>query len=438
MKTVSSNFAIALAKEEGTFCTMFLVTRTDGFVFAATDHDVDIVFDTVTYVASSGYIVTDIESKSDLNPDNLEITGMLTSPAITEDDLIAGKWDYASYRVFQVNWADLTQGAMKERAGKLGKVTIQRDQFVAELRGLMENYRTVIGRIVSPTCDANLGDSRCKVRMNPPVWQPNTAYALANGSFDGSVGSIVSPTTPNGFIFYCGTPGTSGSTEPSWTLINGGVTVDGSVDWQSFPAFTVTGAITGVNADQVTLYDSSRTEPGPTGGIAITGITNANPGVVTLASTPDPAFTDLEIVSISGVLGMDPVNAVTVVHNPSGNTFSLGTDTTETDAYPPYTGGGVVTPMGGTAGRFDNGTITFTSGANNGRSQDIVYYDVGRFTLFLPMPFPVSIGDTYVATAGCDKSLQTCRDRFFNQFNFRGSPYVPGLDKIVQVGRRAS
>ena len=40
--------------------------------------------------------------------------------------------------------------------------------------------------------------------------------------------------------------------------------------------------------------------------------------------------------------------------------------------------------------------------------------------------------------AGCDKSLATCRDRFDNLVNFRGEPYVPGLDKMVQMREELS
>jgi hypothetical protein len=264
------------------------------------------------------------------------------------------------------------------------------------------------------------------------VWQANTAYTLASGQADAGVGSIVSPTVPNGFIFYCGTPGTSGATEPTWTLIASGVTVDGSAVWQSFPALTVTSSITGVNADRVTLYDTARTEAGPSGGVAITGVSNANPGVV---STATQAFTEGELVTIAGVIGPASINAVTIVRNPTSTSFELGVDTSDTTDYPAYVSGGTVTPFGD-SGFFDGGVITFTSGLNNGLSMEVKSYVPGQITLALPVPYAVAIGDTYTMRAGCDKSLPTCRDRFFNIKNMRAWPFIPGLDKIVQVGRR--
>jgi len=33
---------------------------------------------------------------------------------------------------------------------------------------------------------------------------------------------------------------------------------------------------------------------------------------------------------------------------------------------------------------------------------------------------------------GCDKSLATCATRFANAVNFRGEPYLPGIDLLTR------
>lgn len=73
----------------------------------------------------------------------------------------------------------------------------------------------------------------------------------------------------------------------------------------------------------------------------ITGITNANPAVVTLSAPP--TFSNGDYVLITGVVGMTQVNNVTfIVANIAGNTFELqGIDSS---AYGVYGGGGIVTP----------------------------------------------------------------------------------------------
>jgi uncharacterized phage protein (TIGR02218 family) len=52
-------------------------------------------------------------------------------------------------------------------------------------------------------------------------------------------------------------------------------------------------------------------------------------------------------------------------------------------------------------------------------------------SLWQAMPEPVASGDTFIVTAGCDKTLATCRDRFANSENFRGFPHIPGNDFIM-------
>src|SRR5690606_10047660 len=130
-----------------------------------TDHDRDIVFDEITYSASTGFTPSAIENNASLSVDNLELEGMLSDTAITESDVLAGKYDFAEIEIFQVNYRDLSQGALKLRRGWLGEVSLQKQQFVAEVRGITQRLSQTVGEFFSPSCRATLGDSRCKVDM---------------------------------------------------------------------------------------------------------------------------------------------------------------------------------------------------------------------------------------------------------------------------------
>ena len=57
----------------------------------------------------------------------------------------------------------------------------------------------------------------------------------------------------------------------------------------------------------------------------------------------------------------------------------------------------------------------------------------GQFTFVLPMPNAIAVGDTFKAIAGCDKTFSTCYTNFNNALNFRGEPYVPGMDKLLST-----
>jgi len=335
-----------------------------GTVAAYTDHDQALIVSGTTYNPFSVGNATDVVTGNAFNPDTLDIGGDNSSAGITAADLRAGKWDFASFVLFAVNYADLTQGTMILRTGTIGEVTMERGEFKAELRGLIQSYSRGIGQLTSPSCRADFGDVRCGVDTS---------------------------------------------------------------------AYTVTGTIDSVGADNVTLYDAARTEAGPTGGTAISNVTRANPGRITLATALRvPNGTP---VSITGVTGMTTINTITVLTNGASDylSFDLSVDTR---AFTAYAGGGTVIELGSDSGYFDFGLITFTSGLNDDLSMEIKAYAVGQITLHLPMPYTVAAGDAYTLRAGCDKSLATCRDRYDNVVNFRGEPYIPGIDKMLAVGRK--
>jgi len=148
-----------------TLATCWKATLTNGTVVTATSHDRNIIFDGRTYLSAAAYTPSDVESSTDLAPDNVELEGLLASPAITDADIHSGVWDFAAVEIFQVNYRDLTMGRDRVREGRLGEVKGGRAMFRAELRGLTQAYSRRIVRLIQKECDADLGDSRCKVTI---------------------------------------------------------------------------------------------------------------------------------------------------------------------------------------------------------------------------------------------------------------------------------
>lgn len=90
-----------------------------------------------------------------------------------------------------------------------------------------------------------------------------------------------------------------------------------------------------------------------------------------------------------------------------------------------------------TAGTFNYGLITMTSGASVGTSMEIKTHITGQLTLQLEFPLGVAVGDTYEVIVGCAKRFnEDCVTRFSNGINFRGEPHLPGNDKIWTYGSR--
>ena len=85
-------------------------------------------------------------------------------------------------------------------------------------------------------------------------------------------------------------------------------------------------------------------------------------------------------------------------------------------------------------GWFTDGVVTFTNWQNLGRSMEIKAWtqSTAAVRLFLPMPMPVTVGDTLTLYPGCDKRLETCRDKFANVINRRAEDFVPGADVLTK------
>lgn len=380
-----------------------------------------------TYVASRSQIPSDVAGAADLSPENLELDGALDLPSWTEAEINAGVWDFASMCLFIVNYEDLSMGALIMRCGKIGEMTIERNNVKAEFRGVSQAYSRIIVRLLSPGCSWNLGDANCGVNMEaePVEWEPSTGYTA-------STNTIVTPTTPDGNWYICLTGGTSDAIEPTWNTVQGGVTEDGDVRWLTSSARLVSGTVTAVRGDSVTFESTDLTQPGPQDPVNIVSISKANPGVVT---TDVPlGLSNGAPVTQYGIGGMVALNGDTFIHNPSGNTYELGVDTT---SYPTYSGGGKVVPLGGSSGYFSYGIVTWLTGDNTGYQMEVKNYVPGQISLQLPMPNPIQIGDTFSVTVGCGKAFETdCRDKFGNQLRFGGFPYLPGIDRLILVGKQ--
>jgi uncharacterized phage protein (TIGR02218 family) len=78
---------------------------------------------------------------------------------------------------------------------------------------------------------------------------------------------------------------------------------------------------------------------------------------------------------------------------------------------------------------YEQGTITFTSGVNNGVTANIKSADSGNLYLSYPLLQAPATGDTFTAYQGCDHTMSTCQSKFNNLTNFRGFPFVPGAEQ---------
>lgn len=287
MKTASVDLKTHLGGSATMLATLWKLTLADSpeTVMGFTTHDVDIVYDGVTYLAATGITNTASQSGSDLSVDNQEVTGFLDSDTISEDDIRQGVYDNAEIEVLVVNWSDLTQGHYMLRKGTLGKVKMINGVFTAELRGLTQKLTTQLGSTYGAVCRAELGSQ---------------------------VMDVPAPQWPCGFNIE--------------TLRESGAVLS--------------------SADARTI-------------------------------TPEPG-------------------------SPSA-----------------------------ASGYFDNGLITFTTGALAGRTFEIRSWDGTDLKMFLPLPLQPAPGDEFSITPGCNHTTDDCINKFNNIVNFKGEPFIPGPDVVL-------
>ena len=283
MKSLPPALQAHLASGATTMSYCWRVTRHDGAVLGFTEHDRDLVYAGTTFAAASGFTASQIEQSLGLSVDNMDAAGALSSSAITDTDILAGRYDDAVVDLFWVNWADVAMG-VQIASGNIGEVKRQGVAFSAESRSIANRLNQKIGQTYERTCSARLGDARCGIDL---------ASSAFRGTATAETAGLTSQIIAAGLSGY-------------------------AKDW------------------------------------------------------------------------------------------------------------------------FSGGTLAFTAGANAGLTFEIKAHlrtaGVDILELWLPTPFPVVLGDTATATAGCRKTFAACKSKFDNHVNFRGFPLIPGTDVVTRYG----
>lgn len=478
-KTTTAGMDTHLAEEVTSLATCWRITRRDGVEFFFTDHDVDIVYDGNTYRADASYSRTAIQNDSTLAVDNLEVLGVFDSAEITEEDMRVGLFDYAQIRIFAVNWADLTDGDIKLRNGRLGEVTLtEQGIFNAELRGLTQMLSQNMIEVLQPECRADVGDNRCKLPVDPLVVLRETTYAV--GDFVRvSTGAGTTQEQYENRIYECTRAGLTDASEPSYDTTPGNITDDVSV--------AATGVLTltsnAGNNETVTLDAKVYTFQ--------TVLTDVD-GNVLIGATASDSLDNL-IAAITLGAGAGTKYAASMTPHPTVTAAAGAGDTMDVTAKTAGAAGnkivstetlsngsfGAVKLTGGVDGAiftcrqswmrhavvatvtdrkeftltltesravdnwFNDGAFEFEDGSNDGAVIEIRDWIQGTSTvkLFLPTPFTVPVGAKVRLYPGCDKRAATCEEKWAfgstlfvigNIKNFRGENFLPGTDELLR------
>lgn len=147
-----------------TIALCWRIERRDGVAIGLTAHDRDLAVDGFMYKAAPGMTPSAVKRSASLDADSMDVTGALSGAAISEADLLAGRWDGARVALFAVDWSAPAE-TVPLGEGTIGAVETRDGTMTAELRGVAAAFEAPVVETTSPECRAELGDRRCRVAM---------------------------------------------------------------------------------------------------------------------------------------------------------------------------------------------------------------------------------------------------------------------------------
>ena len=199
---MARNIPIQLLQHLGggatTMCAVVKITPVQpGYAeYGVTSHDLDVLYDDLVsgplnYSAAIGTEPSSLVASSDMSVaggESRQLMPVFDTPA-SEEDMVAGAYDFAKFVIYLVNYKDLTPGRhILLQTGTLGRNTITDNglSWTTELRGLTQALKQSITEKWSLSCRATFGSmpvgtgggvkeerSPCKFDASV-LWEPGT------------------------------------------------------------------------------------------------------------------------------------------------------------------------------------------------------------------------------------------------------------------------
>lgn len=145
-----------------TLCTLFRVTRTDGFVLRFTDHDRMVTLEGYEYFPAALASITAERREADLRSSNQEARGIVDGSTVLIPDLLGNKYRGAKVEQFLVDWR--RPWVWHYRATKrIRTMSYDGSGWIASMEGLTSQMQQPVGGRFGGThsqqCTYTLGDA---------------------------------------------------------------------------------------------------------------------------------------------------------------------------------------------------------------------------------------------------------------------------------------
>lgn len=157
-----------------TTCLLSRVRCRDGDLFGFTDLDVDLIYNpatvdpggtgddwgSLTHTAENGgFSLASLDMAADLSVDNTELSIVPSDTGLTEQVLLAGKFDGAEVRIYRVNYLDLSMGHECVAAGRLGNTRVSENVGFVEFLSLTDLLKEPEVDLWTIACPKKLGSA---------------------------------------------------------------------------------------------------------------------------------------------------------------------------------------------------------------------------------------------------------------------------------------
>lgn len=456
----STSFKDYLQGSTLTLATCWRLVAKSGKTVAATSHTKDLTltaYPNIVFKSAQGVVPSAVDNEAGLGSAGLEVDGVFAVDVISEESILNGDWDAAYFEVFTINYETPAMGEYVMFAGYIGNVKTYGQRFRAEGRPLSSKATQEIGMLYTPKCTVRLlGDSRCKLVVDGSVNAADGLPIRVTGTVTTGGSNVEfsdsSKNLPTGFFDYGILEFTSGVLAGKQSEIR---------------SFIGTGQVQNLTYVTDSSWKWSATNPAGwnTAGYSDAGWSNsyeqASIGAALWGYVANfPASTAKWIWShyTVGTAGSGTLYfRKTFTPNVTSATITIAADNTYTlyvngvsigtgnnylnaQTYTVSLNAGVTNVIAVAATNVANANPSSVNPAGLLAQVDFAPYippsgTAGSFRLQTPMSRIIPAGTTYVATRGCDRTWETCNNVYDNLINFRGFPFVPGVEKAYKVNR---
>jgi uncharacterized phage protein (TIGR02218 family) len=430
---------------------------------AATSHTRDITLSGhagITFLSAQGAAPSAVDTEAGLSSTGVEVDAAFVIDVLSEESIASGDWDNASFEVFIINYNEPKMGELVTFSGNIGEVSTRDNRLKAEGRPLSSKAEQDFGDRYVPNCIArNFGDADCK----HPI---GTVASPAEAGGDGGViivgGTVTTGGSNSQFVDSSRTQGTDyftyglveftsgvlagrvseiqryvGSSAPSnqkivsdntWkqsTTLTSGWQNNGFNDsgWSSaieqvpsggMPWGTVTNFPITSQASWIWSSYSLNTNVANTTYFRKTFTPNITSGKITITADSNfRLYINGTEITAGSVSNWETVHTYNITTFNAGSTNTIAVVVVNDSDPSTYNPAGLL---------FDLVMDSYTPNSSG-----------GTFELAVPMPRIIEAGTTYKAIRGCDRYWETCKNVFNNVLNFRGFPFVPGIEQAYRT-----